>query len=217
MTLRRHPFTRCFIGVFAILFSLFGQLEVAAQNPEDRAVNMNSATFLPTMKVGKVALDGDSVQYVELNNTYVYPPKEFKNDKERLRYNRLVYNVKKVLPIAKEVRQIIFETYEYMQTLPDKKARDEHLKAVEKGIKQQYTPRMKKLTLTQGKLLIKLVYRECNSTGYHLVQAFLGPIKAGFYQAFAWAFGASLNKKYDPQGEDAETERIARLVESGQL
>ena len=188
-------------------------------NPEDRPVNMDSPTFVPTMKVGKVLLDGDSVQYLEMNKVYVYPPKEFKSAKERIRYTRLMYNVKKVLPIAKEIRQIMFETYEYLQTLPNKQARDEHLKIVEKGIKKQYTPRMKKLTLTQGKLLIKLVYRECNSTSYDLINAFIGPLKAGFYQIFAWTFGASLKKTYLPEEnkDDADIERIARQVEAGQL
>lgn len=194
-------------------------LNVSAQNPEDRPVNMDSPTFVPTMKVGKTLLDGDSVQYVEMNNVYCYPPKTFTSVAQRKRYDRAVYNVKKVLPIAKEIRTIIFETYDYLQTLPNKQARDEHLKAVERGIKQQYTPRMKKLTLTQGKLLIKLVYRECNSTGFDLINAFIGPMKASLYQVFAWTFGASLKKIYDPANdeEDADTERIARLVESGQL
>ena len=62
-----------------------------------------------------------------------------------------------------------------------------------------------------------LVYRECNSSSYHLIQAFLGPIRAGFYQAFAALFGASLNKKYDPNGVDRLTERVVRQVESGQI
>jgi len=128
-----------------------------------------------------------------------------------------VKNVKKVLPIAKEVNGIIIETYEFLQTLPDKKSKDEHLKRVEASIKKQYTPRMKKLTYAQGKLLIKLVHRECNSSSYQLVQAFLGPVKAGFYQAFAWTFGASLTKKYDPEGKDRLTERVVLMVESGQL
>ena len=132
-------------------------------------------------------------------------------------YNRLVYNIKKVLPIAKEVNKIIVETYEYLETLPNKKAKDEHMKLVEKSIKKEYTPRMKKLTYSQGKLLIKLVYRECNSSSYNLVQAFLGPVKAGFYQAFAWAFGASLKKDYDPNGVDRLTERVVLQVEAGQL
>ncbi|MDE6151310.1 MAG: DUF4294 domain-containing protein [Prevotella sp.] len=191
----------------------------AALHAQDDGVQQTSPTFVPTMKVGKVLLDGDSVQYMELNKVYCYPPKQFKNDKERKRYTRMMYNVKKVLPIAKEVRHIMLETYEYMQTLPNKKARDEHLKRVERGVKEQYTPRMKKLTLTQGKLLIKLVYRECNSSGYDLINAFIGPLKAGLYQVFAWTFGASLKKTYDPlhNAEDADIERCARLVESGQM
>ena len=141
----------------------------------------------------------------------------FKNAKQRQAYNRLVYNVKKVLPIAKEVNMLIVETYDYLQTLPNKKAKDEHMKFVEKEIKREYTPRMKKLTYQQGKLLIKLVYRECNSSSYQLIQAFLGPIRAGFYQAFAALFGASLTKKYDAEGTDRMTERVVLMVEAGQI
>lgn len=181
------------------------------------AQNSETPAFQPMVKVGKALVEGDSIQYVEMNNIYVYPPKTFKNEKQRQQYNRLVNNVKKVLPIAKECRTIIRETYEYLQTLPDKKARDEHLKLVEADIKRTYTPRMKKLTYSQGKLLIKLVDRECHSTSYGLIQAILGPVKAGFYQAFAWLYGASLKKQYDPEGVDRLTERIVQQVESGQL
>lgn len=186
-------------------------------SPEDREVDMDVPTFVPMVKVSKVLLGGDSIQYVELNPLYVYPVPEFKNARQRQAYNRLVANVKKVLPIAKEVNTIIVETYEFLQTLPNKKAKDEHLKLVEKSIRKEYTPRMKKLTYAQGKLLIKLVYRECNSSSYQLIQAFLGPIRAGFYQAFAALFGASLTKKYDPEGVDRYTERIVQQVEAGQL
>jgi hypothetical protein len=97
----------------------------------------------------------------------------------------LVYNVKKTLPIAKTVNRTIQETYEYLETLPTKKEKDAHIKAVEKGVKKQYTPQMKKLTYSQGKLLIKLIDRECNQNSYEIVKAFLGPFKAGFYQTFA--------------------------------
>lgn len=76
---------------------------------------------------------------------------------------------------------------------------------------------MKKLSFSQGKLLIKLVDRQSNQTSYELVKAFMGPFKAGFYQAFASLFGASLKKEYDPEGEDRMTERIVLMVENGQL
>ena len=197
-------------------------MPIAAQktrnvNPEDRRGDMDNPTYEPMVRVGKVLEDGDSIKYVEMNNVYVFAPMTFKNDKQRNAYNRLVNNVKKVLPIAKEVNRAILETYEYLGTLPNQKAREEHLKLVEKGIKAQYTPRMKKLSLSQGKLLIKLIYRETNSSSYQLVQAFLGPSKAAFYQTFAWMFGASLKKEYDPEGKDRLTERVVRLVEAGQL
>lgn len=186
-------------------------------NPEDREVDMDTPTFVPMVKVGKVLHDGDSIQYVELNTLYVYPQPVFADARQRQAYNRLVANIKKVLPIAKEVNAIIIETYEFLQTLPNKKAKDEHMQRVERSIRKEYTPRMKKLTYSQGKLLIKLVYRECNSSSYQLIQAFLGPIRAGFYQAFAALFGASLTKKYDAEGVDKYTERIVRQVEAGQL
>lgn len=186
-------------------------------NPEDREVDMDTPTFVPMVKVGKVLHDGDSIQYVELNTLYVYPQPVFADARQRQAYNRLVANIKKVLPIAKEVNAIIIETYEFLQTLPNKKAKDEHMQRVERSIRKEYTPHMKKLTYSQGKLLIKLVYRECNSSSYHLIQAFLGPIRAGFYQAFAALFGASLTKKYDAEGVDKYTERIVRQVEAGQL
>lgn len=186
-------------------------------NPEDRDVDMDDPTFVPMVKVSKVLYKGDSIQYVELNNVFVYPQPVFKDEKQRMAYNRLVYNVKKVLPIAKEVNKIIIETYEYLQTLPDKRARDRHMKLVEADIKRRYTPRMKKLSYSQGKLLIKLVYRECNSSAYDLIRAFISPVRAGFYQAFAWAFGASLTKKYDPEKTDRLTERVVLMVEAGQL
>ena len=186
-------------------------------NPEDREVDMDTPTLVPMGKVGKVLHDGDSIQYVELNTLYVYPQPVFADARQRQAYNRLVANIKKVLPIAKEVNAIIIETYEFLQTLPNKKAKDEHMQRVERSIRKEYTPRMKKLTYSQGKLLIKLVYRECNSSSYQLIQAFLGPIRAGFYQAFAALFGASLTKKYDAEGVDKYTERIVRQVEAGQL
>ena len=207
--------------LFLICLMLGTTLRMAAQDdethPENRDVDMDSPTFEPMVKVGKVLQGKDGIQYVEVNNVYVYPEPVFKNAKQRMAYNRLVYNVKKVLPIAKEVRKIIIETGEYLETLPNKRAKDAHMKLVEKGIKEEYTPRMKKLTYAQGKLCIKLVYRECNSSSYQLIQAFLGPVRAGFYQAFAWAFGASLTKKYDPNGVDRLTERVVRQVESGQI
>ncbi len=162
---------------------------------------------------------GDTIPLIQLRPVYVYKPLKFKSKKQVNSYNRLVRNVKKTLPIAKEINRLIIETYEYLETLPTEKARKQHIKRVEEALKKEYTPRMKKLTFSQGKLLIKLVDRECNQSSYELVKAFMGSFKAGFYQTFASLFGASLKKEYDPENEesDAMTERVIILVENGQI
>ena len=200
---------------------LLGYAVSMAQNvdttDDDETVALDDPSFVPTVKVSKVIDKGDSIPYMEMSNVYVYPKITFDSKQKQNAYLRLVRNVKKVLPIAKEANQIIVETYEYLETLPSKKARDEHLKLVEKSIVRDYKPKMKKLTYSQGKLLIKLVYRECDSSTYDIVKAVLGPVRAGFWQAFAWCFGASLKKGYDPEGVDRLTERVVLMVEAGQL
>ena len=161
--------------------------------------------------------EGDTMWCYLLPELYVYPPLKFKSEKQRRAYNRLVYNVKKVLPIAQQVNGLIAETYETLEMLPTKKEKQAHITRVEHDIKEQYTPQMKKLTYSQGKLLIKLVDRECNQSSYEIVQAFLGPARAAFYQVFAWTFRASLKKEYRPEEEDRLIERVVRQVETGQI
>lgn len=161
--------------------------------------------------------EGDTLKQYLLPELPVYAELVFKNKKQRQQYNKLVYNVKKVLPLAQEVNAIIKETYETLEMLPDKKSKDEHIKMVEREIKRTYTPIMKKLTYSQGKLLIKLVDRECNQTSYEIVQAFLGPGRAAVYQVFAWTFRASLKKEYDPENDDKLVERVVVQVEKGLL
>lgn len=196
------------------LFAFFA-LFAAALIPVT-AQDIDNPEFVPMVKVGKTLVDGDTIQYMEMQNVYVYPEPTFKNKRQQQAYTRLVRNVKKVLPIAKEVRQMLIETAEYLETLPERE-RDAHLKRVESSIVAEYKPKMKNLTFAQGKLLIKLVDRECNSTAYEAIQAFLGPLRAGFWQGIAWMFGASLKKGYRPEGVDKLTERVVLMVEAGQL
>ena len=161
--------------------------------------------------------DGDTIPVVYLPNVYIYRTPTFNNRRQERFYWRNVRDVKKTLPIAREVRGIIVETYEYLLTIPSEKARERHLAAVEKSLLDQYTPRMKQLTLRQGKMLIKLIDRECNQTGFDLIKVFMGRFKANFYQAFATLFGASLKKEYDPEVTDAEIEEIIYWIENGAL
>ena len=159
--------------------------------------------------------DGDTVAVVNLREVFIYPPVKFRNRRDQNRYNNLVRDVKRTLPYAKMVYETLIETYEYMETLPDDKARRAHLKRMEKELFAQYKPELKKLTFSQGKLLIKLIDRECNQSSYNLLKAYLGSFRAGFWNFFAGMFGASLKTEYDPKGKDAMTERVVVLVENG--
>ena len=138
---------KLYLSILAMMTaaSAMGQ-EEQQLTAEQVLAEMDSPTFVPTVKVGKTLHEGDSIQYMEMNNVYVYPQLTFKNKKQAKAYQRLVYNVKKVLPIAKEARQMLIETTEYLETLPDEKSKNEHIKRVEDDIFRTYKPRMKKLT-----------------------------------------------------------------------
>jgi len=159
--------------------------------------------------------NGDTIAVVHLKDVYVYPEVRFKNKKEQEKYTKLVRDVKRTLPYAKLIYNTLIETYEYMETFPDEKSKQKHLERMEKEMFKQYKPELKKLTFSQGKLLIKLIDRECNQSSYNILKAYLGSFRAGFWNVFAGMFGASLKSEYDPKGEDAMTERIVVLVENG--
>lgn len=195
--------------MYGIVLWLF----VMAAGTKVHAQNLNMRQRLLPVEIYK----GDTIPVIHLREVYVYQRPKFRNKRHEKFYWRTVRDVKKTLPIAREVRGVIIETYEYLQTLPEGKAREKHLEAVEKGLLEQYTPRMKQLTLNQGKMLIKLIDRECDQTGYDLIRVFMGDFKAGVYQAFAALFGASLKREYSPELQDAEIEEIIYWVELGAL
>jgi len=162
-------------------------------------------------------MNGDTVKTMVLRDVYIYPTQNYTTTRQEEQYLRLIRDVKKTLPYAQLIYNMLIETYEYMSTLPDDKARDAHLKQMEKDLFAEYKPILRRLTLSQGKLLIKLVDRECNQTSYNILKAYLGPFRAGFWNLFASMFGASLKSNWDPDDKDAATERIVQMVEMGLL
>ena len=207
--------------IFILFLSLGSEMASAQVIPDIDNVPDDEMPPATNMEIkvmnSRVFFHGDSIPAIIFPSFYKYPPMIFKNDKERDRYNRLVANVKRLLPLAKLAKYTVIETYDYLQTLPTKKEKAEHIKLVEDGLKKQYAPTLKRLSRSQGRLLVKLIDRECGQTGYNIAQAFIGSFKANIYQAMAFCFGNSLTKRYDPEGDDRYTERVVRLVESGQL
>ena len=162
---------------------------------------------------------GDSVIMTVIRDVYVYPPLKFKNKKQEEFYWRTVRDVRKTLPYAKLAFSTLCETYEYIQTIPDKKKREKHLKQLEKDIFEQYKPVVKNMTKGQGKVLLKLINRETDQSSYNIVKAFLGSFRAGFWQTFGRFFGMNMKAGFNPDksDEDAIIDRIATLIEQGAL
>lgn len=162
---------------------------------------------------------GDTVRMTFIREIVVYPPLKFKNRKQEEFYWRTVRDVRRTLPYAKLAFQALCETYEYIQTIPDKKKREAHLKTLEKDIFEQYKPVIKGFTKGQGKILLKLINRETDQTSFNIVKAFLGTFRAGFWQTFGRFFGMNMKAGFHPEKnkEDAIIDRIATLIEQGAL
>jgi hypothetical protein len=208
-SLKNHYFCKMKIRLRpVILFCLF--LSVYCLEAKANVYSKQDFTF-------STKTDDDTLRVVTLSDIYVYPPQAFKNRAEEEKYLKLIRDVKRTLPYSKLIYNTLIETYEYIMTLPTEKEREEHLKRIEKDLYDEYMPVLKKMTLSQGKLLIKLVDRECNQSSYEILKAFLGPFRAGFWNIFAGLFGASLKTNWDPNGKDAATERIIEFVEMGLL
>ncbi len=163
--------------------------------------------------------DGDSVLMLVMNEVTVFPPLKFKNKKQEQFYWRTVRDVKKTLPYAKLICSTLLETYEYIETFPTQKEKEEYLKKMEKEVFEQYKPALKHFTKGQARLLVKLIQRETNQSSYDILKAFLGTFRAGFWQAFGKLFGVNLKGQYRPESnsDDAIIERVCVAVEQGMI
>jgi len=162
-------------------------------------------------------LDGDTVPQISLKEVEVFSLKVPKSKKKRRKLTRYVKNVKKVYPYAR-LAGIQLRKYEHLLIQAENdKARRKLMKQAEKEINEQYGGELKKLTFSQGKILIKLIDRETGESSFELVQELRGKFTAFWYHAFAKLWGYNLKVRYDPLGEDRQLEVIVKLIERGQI
>lgn len=161
--------------------------------------------------------NGDTIVLANMEEvtipTYVKPV--FESRREERRFNRLLYNLKVVYPYAKMAKAKLEEMNEHFKTLSSDKEKKDYTKQVEKEIRDGFEGKLKNLTVTQGRLLIKLIDRETGRTSYDLVKELRGGFSAFFWQALARLFGNNLKTKYDPTGEDKPIEDLIVAMEAG--
>jgi hypothetical protein len=163
-----------------------------------------------------IAADGDTITQILLPMVHVYPTLNFTSKKQEQFYWKTVRDVKRTLPYAKAIGITLQEINDAMVDMSEKE-RKAYMKSKENDLLGKYEPELKKLTLSQGKMLIRLVDRECEKTSYQLIKEYRGGIRAFFWQGFAKLFGADLKSTYEKDDKDKIVERVIVLVESGQL
>ena len=165
----------------------------------------------------QVERNGDTLYIAPmLPPVYCYPPMRFKNKRAEKFYWKTVRNVKKCLPYARIVSKVLNKANEDMEDM-DEAQKELYLKSLEKEVKRKYEPIVRKMTYSQGKILIKLIDRETNITSFELIRLYRGDLAAYFWQGVAKLFNANLKEEYDGKDKDKIIERIITLVEAGQL
>ena len=160
-------------------------------------------------------IDGDTLWHINLKEIVILAPPLFKNPYQERQYWKLIYNIKKVLPYAKIIAATIDELDYKISQVSSEKERKKIIKFAEDSLFKRYEKEMKQMTVSQGKLLFKLVDRETTNTTYYWISAYKGSVSAVFWQGMARIFGSNLKSEYDPNGEDKDIERIITYLEKG--
>ncbi len=168
-------------------------------------------------KVWAEVINGDTVPSIRLNDIWIYADYPYKNKKQYESWNRTKYNVKKVYPYAILAAAKLKEYNRILEKMPNEKTRNAYMKTVEKELKAEFEEPLKDLSMTQGRILLKLIDRETGNTSYELVKDLRGGFQAFMWQSVARIFGSNMKSEYDPNGEDIMIERAIKLVEAGQF
>ncbi len=160
---------------------------------------------------------GDTMAIMNLAEVQIWGNKAMRNPAEARQWERLVRNVKKAYPYAKLAGIKFIEYNQKIASIKSEKVQKAMMKQAEDEIEAQFGNELKDLTITQGKILLKLIDRQTNNCSYDIVVDFRGRFRAFFYQSFARLFGYNLKVKYDPLGTDADIERIVLMIENGTI
>ncbi len=164
-----------------------------------------------------VVVDNDTISSIKLSTHYVVSQKKFKNNYQKRRYTRLIRYVKKVYPYAKLAGEKLDGYDSLLRATPNERDRKRIMKQAEKEIRAEYEGKLRKFTIGQGKILVKLIDRETNHSSYNLLKELRGSVSAVLWQGLGRLFGYNLKIKYDPSGEDKDIEQIIQLIDIGAI
>ncbi|HPQ08121.1 MAG TPA: DUF4294 domain-containing protein [Bacteroidia bacterium] len=173
-------------------------------------------TSIP-LPVKAIVSGNDTLPLIDLPEVqvYAYWGKVYASKKLFEEWTRTKYNVKKVYPYAILASALLQEMDNKLAQIPSEKERKIFIKQCEKELRAKFEEDLKNLSVTQGKILMKLIYRETGKTTFQIVKEMRGGFEAAMWQALAFIFGNSMKVQYDPSGEDFMVEKAVQLVEKG--
>jgi hypothetical protein len=198
-----------------VILLIFISFPVVVSGQKDSVILKTDTAGNSVYLLQKVERDGVVLPEVNIKEVTVIGRKGQARKAFYRRYDRLTYNIRKVYPYAIIVRQKLAQVNEELASISDEKERKKYLKGVEELVLGEYEDDMREMTITQGKLLIKLIDRETQNTSYDLIKQYRGGLSAAFWQGIARLFGTNLRAEYDPYGEDAAIEAIVKDIETG--
>jgi hypothetical protein len=204
----------------AILICLMFLLFLNISGQTDTLRNKNDTVPGRLYLLQKVTRNGITLPEVDIKEVTIigYPHGSTQMSTLQFRkYDRLVYNLKRVYPYSLIVREKLGEVNKELSELSDDRERRRYIKDVEKEVFGKYEDDIKQLTITQGHLLLKLIDRETQNTSYELIKQYRGGLSAAFWQGIARIFGTNLKEEFDPYGNDIVIEFIIQEIEAGRL
>ncbi len=198
-----------FLVFFLYVADTSGQIDTITQS--------NDTLGRKSYVIQNVTRNGSTLPEIQIKEVTIYAQPQFPRKSDWRRYERLVYNLKKVYPYALAVRSRLSSVNKDIGNIRGDRERREYLKKVEKDVFAQYEGDIRNMTITQGRLLIKLIDRETQNTSYELIRDYRGKFAAAFWQGIARIFGTNLKDVYDRYGEDSIIESIILEIDAGQL
>ncbi len=162
-------------------------------------------------------INGDTFPVKYMPYVEIIAERTFKTKTQRKRFKRLQYNVKKMYPYAKLAGDLLEEYEAELTAVCSERARKKFYKKIEEELKKEFDGDIRKMSTSQGRILIKLIDRETGDTSYEILQEFRGNVSAFFWQSLSRMFGQDLKSDYDPHGYDKDIESIVQLIEAGAI
>ncbi len=197
----------------AVLICLTFVLHASAQNKTNLAGKNHLGLNDTVVVQACIEANGDTIPCSWLNDVYLLAHMTDAQRKRFAEWTRLRNAVYVTYPYAIAASQVMNKINLQLVNVTDKNKRKEIIKANEKQLKSQFADKLTQLSVYQGKVLMKLIYRQTGNNCYEIIDDYKGRFNAGFWQTVAILFGSNLRQNYDPGGKDHDMEMIVQDVE----